>query len=104
VIIIDELADIMASHSKEVEAAIVRLAQMSAGVGIHLIVSTQRHIGQVLTGLIKLTSERALRSRCTQIDREQFWIWAERKSCSETETCFIKLRVPSLSASKDICF
>jgi S-DNA-T family DNA segregation ATPase FtsK/SpoIIIE len=53
VIIIDELADIMASHSKEVEAAIVRLAQMARAVGIHLIVSTQRPSVEVLTGLIK---------------------------------------------------
>jgi len=53
VIIIDELADIMASHSREVEAAIVRIAQMARAVGIHLIVSTQRPSVEVLTGLIK---------------------------------------------------
>jgi S-DNA-T family DNA segregation ATPase FtsK/SpoIIIE len=53
VIIIDELADIMASHSKDVEAAIVRIAQMARAVGIHLIVSTQRPSVEVLTGLIK---------------------------------------------------
>lgn len=53
VIIIDELADIMASHSKDVEAAIVRIAQMARAVGIHLIVSTQRPSVEILTGLIK---------------------------------------------------
>jgi len=53
VIIIDELADLMASHGKEVEGAIVRLAQMARAVGIHLIVSTQRPEVKVITGLIK---------------------------------------------------
>ena len=53
VIIIDELSDIMSSYPKELEAAIVRLAQMSRAVGIHLILSTQRPSAQVITGLIK---------------------------------------------------
>lgn len=53
VIIIDELADLMGSHGKEVEGAIVRLAQMARAVGIHLIVSTQRPSVEVITGLIK---------------------------------------------------
>ncbi len=53
VIIIDELADIMTSYPREMEAAIVRLAQMSRAVGIHLILSTQRPSVNVITGLIK---------------------------------------------------
>ena len=53
VLIIDELADIMQSYPRELEAAIVRLAQMSRAVGIHLILSTQRPSVQVITGLIK---------------------------------------------------
>ncbi|NIT71922.1 DNA translocase FtsK, partial [candidate division KSB1 bacterium] len=40
VIIIDELADIMATYPRELESAIVRLAQMSRAVGIHLVLST----------------------------------------------------------------
>jgi S-DNA-T family DNA segregation ATPase FtsK/SpoIIIE len=69
VIIIDELADIMASHSKEVEAAIVRLAQMARAVGIHLIVSTQRPSVEVLTGLIKANiTTRIAFQVATQID------------------------------------
>jgi len=53
IIIVDELADIMAAYGKEVEGSIVRLAQMSRAVGIHLVVSTQRPSVEVITGLIK---------------------------------------------------
>ena len=53
VIVIDELADIMTAYPRELEAAIVRLAQMSRAVGIHLILSTQRPSVEVITGLIK---------------------------------------------------
>ncbi|HEY4493329.1 MAG TPA: DNA translocase FtsK 4TM domain-containing protein [Candidatus Paceibacterota bacterium] len=52
-IVIDELADIMSSYPRELEAAIVRLAQMSRAVGIHLVLSTQRPSTEVITGLIK---------------------------------------------------
>jgi len=53
VIVIDELADIMMSYPRELEAGIVSLAQMSRAVGIHLILSTQRPSVNVITGLIK---------------------------------------------------
>ncbi len=53
VIVIDELADIMQTYPRELESAVVKLAQMSRAVGIHLILSTQRPSVNVITGLIK---------------------------------------------------
>lgn len=53
IIVIDELADIMQAYPRELESAIVRLAQMSRAVGIHLILSTQRPSVNIITGLIK---------------------------------------------------
>lgn len=53
VVIIDELADMMSLYPRELEAGVVRLAQMSRAVGIHLILSTQRPSVKVITGLIK---------------------------------------------------
>ena len=53
ILIIDELADLMAAYGRDLEGSIVRLAQMSRAVGIHLIVSTQRPSVEVITGLIK---------------------------------------------------
>lgn len=69
VIIIDELADLMGAHGKEVEGAVVRLAQMARAVGIHLIVSTQRPSVEVITGLIKANiTTRVAFQVATQID------------------------------------
>lgn len=69
VIIIDELADIMQTYPRELEASIVRLAQMSRAVGIHLILSTQRPEVNVITGLIKANIPTRVALRVpTQID------------------------------------
>ncbi len=68
-IVIDELADLMASYGREVEGSIIRLAQMSRATGIHLAVSTQRPSVEVITGLIKanITSRIALQV-ASQVD------------------------------------
>lgn len=52
-IVIDELADLMMTASKEIETYIVRLAQKSRAVGIHIVLATQRPQATVVTGLIK---------------------------------------------------
>jgi len=69
VIVVDEMADLMVAYGKDIETAVVRLAQMARATGIHLIVSTQRPSVEVITGLIKanITSRIALQV-ASQID------------------------------------
>lgn len=69
VLVVDELADLMAAKGKEMEAGIVRLAQMARAVGIHLVLATQRPSVEVLTGLIKANiTSRITFQVATQVD------------------------------------
>jgi len=69
VLVIDELADLMAAKGREVEAGIVRLSQLARAVGLHLIVATQRPSVDVITGLIKANlSSRVAFQVVSQVD------------------------------------
>ena len=83
VMIADEIADMMMTAGKEIEQYIIRLAQKSRAVGIHLILATQKPTVDVITGLIKsnlpariafqLPVVRIVASSLTNVAQNDFW-------------------------------
>ena len=89
VIIADEMADMMMTSGKDVEGHIIRLAQKSRAVGIHLVLATQKPTVDVITGLIKsnLPARIAFQVPSRVDSRVVLDEMRRRASCSATATC-----------------
>ncbi len=98
VIIIDELADLMMTASKDVEALVQRIAQLARAVGIHLIVATQRPSVDIITGPIKanLTSRISFRTIQSQDSRTILGTVGAEKLLGMGDMLYLKNGAPAI--------
>jgi DNA segregation ATPase FtsK/SpoIIIE-like protein len=98
VIIIDELADLMMTASKDVEALVQRIAQLARAVGIHLIVATQRPSVDIITGPIKanLTSRISFRTIQSQDSRTILGSVGAEKLLGMGDMLYLKNGAPTI--------
>ena len=101
-VVIDELADLMMVSPQEVEDAVIRLAQKSRAVGIHLVLATQRPSVDVITGMIKanvLSPDRVRRLEPDRLPRDPRPSGAE-SLLGQGDMLFKPLGTSRLSASR----